>query len=113
MSEGGRGWFRQVERTHPHLRGEILAEIRARGPLGSRHFEGSGSGGMWNWKPAKAMLDRLWNRGELVIAGRAGLPALYDLPERVLPPEALGRARATENERLRGLAVRAVAPAAR
>ena len=40
---------------------------------------------MWNWKPAKAMLDRLWNHGDLVIAGRQGFQRLYDLPERVLP----------------------------
>ena len=37
---------------------------------------------MWNWKPAKAMLDRLWNQGDLVIAGRQGFQRLYDLPER-------------------------------
>ena len=44
---------------------------------------------MWNWKPAKAMLERLWNRGELVICGRQGFQRLYDLPERVLPREVL------------------------
>ena len=42
---------------------------------------------MWNWKPAKAMLDRLWNHGDLVIAGRQGFQRLYDLPERVIPKE--------------------------
>jgi uncharacterized protein len=108
MREGGRGWFRQVEQTHPHLADEILTEIRERGPLGSRHFEGSGSGGMWNWKPAKAMLDRLWNRGELVIAGRQGFQRLYDLPERILPPAALNAPTPTANQRLRELTVRAV-----
>jgi uncharacterized protein YcaQ len=108
MADGGRGWFAEVERTHPHLAEEILAEIRARGPLGSRHFEGAGSGGMWNWKPAKAMLDRLWNRGELVIAGRQGFQRLYDLPERVIPRSVLEAPVPTEGERLRALTVRAV-----
>ena len=75
MRDGGRRWYGDVGETHPHLADEILAEIRARGPLGSRHFEGASEGGMWNWKPAKAMLDRLWNHGDLVIAGPAGIPA--------------------------------------
>ena len=90
MRDGGRRWYGDVGETHPHLADEILAEIRERGPLGSRHFEGaSPRGGMWNWKPAKAMLDRLWNHGDLVIAGRQGFQRLYDLPERVIPKEML------------------------
>ncbi len=108
MANGGRTWYGEVERTHPHLADEILAGIRERGPLGSRHFEGSGGGGMWNWKPAKAMLERLWNRGELVVGARQGFQRLYDLPERVLPPEVLGAPVPTEEERLRELALRAV-----
>ena len=40
---------------------------------------------MWNWKPAKAMLERLWNHGDLVIAGRQGFQRFYDLAERVIP----------------------------
>ena len=91
MRDGGRRWYGDVGETHPHLADEILAEIRARGPLGSRHFEGTSEGGMWNWKPAKAMLDLLWNHGDLVIAGRQGFQRLYDLPERVIPKEILGR----------------------
>ena len=93
-------------RTSPS---EILAEIRARGPLGSRHFEGTSEGGMWNWKPAKAMLDRLWNHGDLVIAGRQGFQRLYDLPERVIPKEVLDAPVPGEAERLRALALKAVA----
>nr|MBA3347325.1 winged helix-turn-helix domain-containing protein [Actinomycetota bacterium] len=89
MADGGRGWYGGVDETHPHLAAEILAEIEARGPLGSRHFEGSGGGGMWSWKPAKAMLERLWNHGDLVIGGRQGFQRLYDLPERVLPKAVL------------------------
>src|SRR6187431_2949045 len=41
MEDGGRGWYGAVGKTHPHLADEILAEIRARGPLASRHFEGA------------------------------------------------------------------------
>ena len=97
-----------MRRTHPHLAREILDEIRSRGALASRQFEGSTEGGMWNWKPAKAMLDRLWNRGELVVRGRQGFQRLYDLPERVLPRAALDAPVPSRDERLRTLALRAV-----
>jgi len=108
MRDGGRRWYGEVERTHPHLADEILEEIRARGPLGSRHFEGSTEGGMWNWKPAKAMLERLWNRGDLVISGRQGFQRLYDLPERVLPRRVLDAPLPDQEERLRSLTLKAV-----
>ena len=109
MHQGGRGWYGDVGETHPHLAEEILAEIRERGPLGSRHFDGTSEGGMWNWKPAKAMLDRLWNHGDLVIAGRQGFQRLYDLPERVIPSALLDAPLPGETERLRALAEKAVA----
>jgi len=108
MRNGGRRWYGEVERTHPHLAEEILAEIRARGPLGSRHFEGEAVGGMWNWKPAKAMLERLWNSGQLVIAGRQGFQRLYDLTERVIPRELLEAPAPDEADVLRAFALRAV-----
>jgi uncharacterized protein YcaQ len=108
MRNGGRRWYGDVGKTHPHLADEILDEIRRRGPLGSRHFEGSTEGGMWNWKPAKAMLDRLWNHGGLVVSGRQGFQRLYDLPERVLPKAVLDAPAPAEPERLRAFAVKAV-----
>ena len=108
MREGGRRWYGDVGETHPYLAEEILEEIRARGPLGSRHFEGASEGGMWNWKPAKAMLDRLWNHGDLVIAGRQGFQRLYDLPERVIPKEVLEAPVPGDVERLRALALKAI-----
>jgi uncharacterized protein YcaQ len=108
MENGGRGWYGQVEKTHPHLRDEILAEIRDRGPLASRHFEGSTEGGMWNWKPAKAMLERLWNHGELVIAGRQGFQRVYDLADRVIPKAQLEAPIPSEAEVLRTVVEQAV-----
>ncbi len=107
MKKGGRRWYGEVGETHPHLADEILDEIRRRGALGSRHFEGTSEGGMWNWKPAKAMLDRLWNHGDLVVAGRQGFQRLYDLPERVVPKAVLEMPAPAEPERLRLLALKA------
>ena len=108
MRNGGRRWYGDVERTHPQLADEILAEIGERGPLPSRHFEGATKGGMWNWKPAKAMLELLWNHGRLAVAGRQGFQRLYDLTERVIPPEVLALPEPDDDERLRQLALRAV-----
>ena len=108
MQVGGRRWYGEIDRTHPHLREHVLDEIRARGPLGSRHFDGAArKGEMWGWKPAKRMLELLWNHGELVVAGRQGFQRLYDLPERVCLGDPR-RARAREPDRLRELTLRAV-----
>jgi uncharacterized protein YcaQ len=109
MHVGGRRWYGEVDRTHPHLREHVLDEIRERGPLGSRHFDGAArQGEMWGWKPAKRMLELLWNHGELVVAGRQGFQRLYDLPDRVLPRGILDAPTPPEPERLRELVVRAV-----
>ncbi len=109
MQVGGRRWYGEVDRTHPHLREHVLDEIRARGPLGSRHFDGAArKGEMWGWKPAKQMLELLWNHGDLVVAGRQGFQRLYDVPERVLAPEILDAPTPNEPARLRELVTRAV-----
>jgi uncharacterized protein YcaQ len=102
-------WRGDVLAEHPQLAEEILATIRERGPVASRDFDGSGAGGMWNWKPAKMVLEALWNSGELVIAGRVrGFQRLYDLAERVLPREALEAPIPDAATRDRELTVRAV-----
>lgn len=95
-------------RDHPDVAEHVLAEISARGPLGSRHFEGEGGGGMWNWKPAKRVLDALWDRGDLSIAGRQGFQRLYELTERVIPRPVLEAPVPSDAEALRALVLRAV-----
>ena len=63
---------------------------------------------MWGWKPAKQMLELLWNHGDLVVAGRQGFQRLYDLPERVLPRAVIDAPIPPAPARLRELVVRAV-----
>jgi len=63
---------------------------------------------MWNWKPAKMVLDALWDRGRLVIAGRRSFQRLYDLTERVIPQHVREAPTPTEDESLRTLALLAV-----
>ena len=74
------------------LRDHILGEIRARGPLASRDFEdksteGWASTGWTSGRNVSRMIDFLWIRGDLMVAGRRGLQKLWDLSERWLPPE--------------------------
>jgi uncharacterized protein len=102
------GIYDRALREHGDLVAPVLARIRDEGPLGSRDFEGGGGGGMWNWKPAKAVLEALWDRGELVIAGRRNFQRVYDLTERVIPKRWLEEPVPGEDETLRELAVLAV-----
>jgi uncharacterized protein len=101
-------WRGNVFEREPELTAQVLREIAERGPLGSRDFEGKGHGGMWNWKPAKVVLEALHSAGRLVIAGRAGFQRLYDLPERLLPPHVLDGPPPTRDEYVRWATLRGV-----
>ena len=93
---------------HPDLVEPVLERIRDEGPLPSRAFEGKGRGGMWDWKPATIVLEALWDRGDLAIAGRQNFERLYDLTERVIPKRWLDAPTPDEAETYRALAVEAV-----
>jgi uncharacterized protein YcaQ len=83
----GHDWFRY----DPRVARRVLARIRAEGPLRVQDFsqggEGPsrGSGGWWEWKPAKIALEYLFHAGELVSISREGFQKRYDLAERALP----------------------------
>jgi uncharacterized protein len=108
----GKGHWRFHETAldrHAELVEPVLERIRAEGPLGSRDFEGAGDGTeMWNWKPAKMVLEALWDRGVLVVAGRQSFQRRYDLAERVIPRATLDAPTPTEAETLREFALLAV-----
>lgn len=83
------GWRRRdlVDRK---LARNILARIRAEGPVQSKDFEnpkGRKSNGWWDWKPAKLALENLFLSGELMISRRDGFQKVYDLAENVLPAD--------------------------
>jgi uncharacterized protein len=109
MAGGGHwGVHDRALRDYVELVEPVLERIRTEGPLGSRDFEGVGSGGMWNRKPAKAVLEALWDNGVLAIAGRRNFQRTYDLVERVIPRTWLDAPVPTEDETLRALALLAV-----
>jgi hypothetical protein len=101
-------WRGNVFEREPELTAQVLREIEERGPLGSRDFDGKGHGGMWNWKPAKVVLEALHSAGRVVIAGRDGFQRLYDLPERLLPPDVLDGTPPTRDEFVRWATLRGV-----
>lgn len=96
-------------REHADLVEPVLERIRAEGPLASRDFGGTRVGAdMWSRTPAKAVLEALWDRGELVIAGRESFQRRYDLAERVIPRAILSAPTPDEDETLRTFALLAV-----
>jgi uncharacterized protein YcaQ len=109
--DGGAHWsfHERALRDHGDLVEPVLERIRAEGPLASRDFEGAGDGtSMWNWKPAKAVLEALWDNGVLAVAGRQSFQRRYDLAERVIPRAFLDAPTPTRDETLRTLALLAV-----
>jgi uncharacterized protein YcaQ len=107
--DGHWGIHDRALREHADLVEPVLERIRAEGPLASRDFGGARSGtDMWSRTPAKAVLEALWDRGVLVIAGRDAFQRRYDLAERVIPRGILGAPVPDEDETLRTLALLAV-----
>jgi uncharacterized protein YcaQ len=100
-------WGRERTKEGRAVERAVVARIREEGALPVRAFEGR-SGPMWGWKPEKRALEHLFAAGELAIAGRQGFQRVYDLPERVIPRDALGAPTPSEDEFRRGYALRAV-----
>ncbi len=103
-----RHWWGRRHDHDPEVKERVLSALRANGALPTRFFEGSGGGGMWSWKPEKRILEDLFAAGEVVVAGREGFQRLYDLPERVIPRQYLDAPTPSEDEFVRGYALRAV-----
>jgi uncharacterized protein YcaQ len=101
-------WWGRKHDHDPKVKKRVLDALREHGPLPTRFFEGGGGGGMWNWKPEKRILEDLFAAGEVVVAGRESFQRLYALPDQVIPPEYLAAPTASEEEFVRGYALRAV-----
>ncbi len=98
--------FREIERRdRPGLAAlepvmkDVLARVRADGPLSSLDFEDDRKvSGWWDadgeakTKAVRQALEWLWHFGRLVISRREGLRRYFDLPERVLGEGVLAEA---------------------
>ncbi len=54
-------------------------------------------GGWWDWHPSKTALEYLWRSGQLSVVRRDGFRKVYDLTERVIPPEQLNAFRSEDD----------------
>ena len=71
---------------------EVMARIQRDGCCTSAEVgadEVKGSGGWWDWHPSKTALEYLWMCGELSVSRRENFRKVYDLTERVIPPQVL------------------------
>ncbi|MEA2256219.1 MAG: uncharacterized protein QOG35_2264 [Solirubrobacteraceae bacterium] len=69
---------------------DVLAALRANGPMTVSDLGGARRGGeWWDWSDVKIAVEWLLDIGEVVCAQRRGFKRVYDLPERALAPEAL------------------------
>ena len=109
-AERGEGVYRSIARFGRERRPFIdaaLAEIADRGPLSASELAvaGRARGSWWGWSEGKIALEWLFWAGRLTVAGRrtAGFERVYDLPERVLPAEALAQPTLPEPEAQRAL----------
>ena len=96
MRKWGKGegvWERRLQdwmTANKAFRTYILRELRRRGPLQARDLEDRSvvpwaSEGWTAGQNVARMLDFMWTKGELMIAGRKGLQRIWDLSERWLP----------------------------
>ncbi|MEO6913972.1 MAG: crosslink repair DNA glycosylase YcaQ family protein [Candidatus Baltobacteraceae bacterium] len=85
------GALARFAREQPKLVAKVLDEIAERGPMSASDFEGAkGSGGWWGWSDTKRALEFLFWGGMLTTqARRNSFERVYDLVERVIPPEIL------------------------
>lgn len=92
-------WYRNYHEKYGKLAGEVMARIKAEGPLSTSDFDGPNrrQGGWWDWKPAKTALEMLLYRGDLMVSERRRFQKVYDLTERVIPPD-IPRAVPSEQE---------------
>ena len=95
---------------------EVLARLRADGPLTATQLGGAKKGGpWWDWSETKIAVERLLDTGEVICVRRTGWRRVYDLPERVLPADLLGDGKPDEEcvRRLVATAGRALGVATR
>lgn len=96
-----RGW--RWHRVPERACADVVARLRAEGPLTATELGGAKNGGpWWDWSDTKIAVEWLLDIGEAVCVERRGWKRVYDLPERALPASVL-RAEPSDQECLRRL----------
>lgn len=92
MDESGT-WaeFQRIIEKRPDYIDMVLEQVRTMGPIQTSDLEDAGTkrgdGAMWNWNDGKIALEYLFVKGVVTTAGRPNFTRLYDLTDRVIPPE--------------------------
>jgi uncharacterized protein YcaQ len=101
------GWthVKEMGRTQRAFVARVLEEIKQRGPLaaGELNEGGKAEGSWWGWSDGKRAVEWLFWAGKLTTAYRRGFERVYDLSERVFPPEILAQPTPSEAEAHRRL----------
>ncbi len=100
------GRMKALQRDRPGYVEAVYAEVEARGPLtaGQLSDPGTKGGNWWGWAHGKTALEWLFWCGRVTSAGRGrNFERMYDLTERVLPPEVLARTTPAEADAQRAL----------
>ena len=99
------GWFMQRERSgvgrsktwgtsNPQMIDFLLRELAEKGAMPASAFEHEANrrnGPWWGWSDVKVGLEVLFMEGRVAVAGRTRFERVYDLPERRIPAQYLGR----------------------
>jgi uncharacterized protein len=97
LRDDGSAWNRRRldwMAANAKLKRSVLAQVRRDGPVLARRISGGLTGESWrssgwtNERNVDRMLGFLWASGRVMVAGREGIQKLWDLTERVLPPDA-------------------------
>jgi uncharacterized protein YcaQ len=109
--------YASLLKNAPGLFDDVLAAVKELGPIGAGPLEDElglaegrakkAPGGWWNRSAVKHACEWLFATGELTTGTRRGFQRLYDLPERVLPPEVLSAPPVSDEEAARELMLRA------
>ena len=91
-----RGWVwntgEKLLADQPGYLDSVLDQVRRRGPLKTSDLDDPGQrngSGMWNWSNGKIALEMLFIQGKLATASRPHFVRMYDVAERVIPPDLL------------------------
>jgi uncharacterized protein YcaQ len=89
-SRRAKGWRWHTLEDRDKTCGEVLARLRADGPLTANELGGAKKGGpWWDWSEVKIAAEWLLDIGELVCRQRRGFARVYDLAERALTADLL------------------------
>lgn len=90
-------WMGKLTAPEKRLANRIIAEVTARGSLGSEHIadDSRASNGWNNSRLVKVVMDKLLGHGRLLISRRIKGRRIYDLPERIVPAAILNAPKPT------------------